>query len=79
MESGTDVLMNAKILAYSRSRGLFAGAVIGGGTLRSDDTDNWRLYGREVDHQEILQGKVEIPPSAHLLIATLNEYSTQES
>ena len=79
VEAGTDVLMNAKILAYSRSRGLFAGAVIGGGTLRSDDTDNWRLYGREVDHQEILQGKVEIPPSAHRLIATLNEYSTQES
>jgi SH3 domain-containing YSC84-like protein 1 len=79
VEAGTDVLMNAKILAYSRSRGIFAGAVVGGGTLRSDDTDNWRLYGREVDHEEILQGKVGIPPVAHGLINTLSRYSAQES
>jgi lipid-binding SYLF domain-containing protein len=79
VEAGTDVLMNAKILAYSRSRGIFAGAVIGGATLRSDDTDNWRLYGRAVDHEDILQGRVEIPPVAHGLINTLSRYSTQES
>ena len=79
VQAETDALMHAEILAYSRSRGLFAGAVVQGATLRSDDTDNRRLYGRAVEHEKILQGRVGIPPSAHGLINTLNEYSARET
>ncbi|OFV96476.1 MAG: hypothetical protein A3F68_06130 [Acidobacteria bacterium RIFCSPLOWO2_12_FULL_54_10] len=79
VKAETDTWMHAKILAYSRSHGVFAGAVIEGATLRSDDSDNWRLYGRQVGHEEILQGKAGIPPAASGLISTLNRYSSSES
>ena len=36
----TDAYMRAEILSYSRTRGLFAGLVLKGTTLRSDDDDN---------------------------------------
>ncbi len=36
----TDAYMHAEILSYSRTRGIFAGIVLKGATLRSDDDDN---------------------------------------
>jgi lipid-binding SYLF domain-containing protein len=77
-KAATDALMTAKILGYSRSRGIFAGAVLEGATLRSDNNDNRRLYGRAVEHKEILLGKVATPPSAAVLVQTLNRYSSRE-
>lgn len=47
-EASTDALMGAKILAYSRAKGLFAGATLEGSSLRSDDDANRRFYGQEV-------------------------------
>ena len=79
VDAETDALFHAKILAYSRSRGVFAGAVLEGQTLRSDDSDNRELYGRSVKHEDILQGRVAAPPSTFTLINTLNRYSRQES
>jgi lipid-binding SYLF domain-containing protein len=52
------------LLAYSRARGLFAGATVDGSTLRSDDEDNAAIYGRRVDQSDILSGKVK-PPQLH--------------
>jgi lipid-binding SYLF domain-containing protein len=78
-EAGTDALMHAKILAYSRSRGLFAGIKLDGATLRPDEDENRELYGRSVDHKAILNGQAAAPPSGNALAATLNKYSTQES
>jgi lipid-binding SYLF domain-containing protein len=79
VEAETDALLHAKILAYSRSRGLFAGATINGATLRVDDDDNRELYGREVDHKSILEGAISAPPSGNALAATLKKYSIRES
>jgi len=79
VEAETDALLHAKILAYSRSRGLFAGATINGATLRVDDDDNRELYGRTVDHKAILEGAIPAPPSGNALAATLNKYSVRES
>ena len=73
----TDATMNAKILAYSRSRGVFAGIALEGATLRPDNSDNRRLYSRDVDHREILLGQVASPPAAAVLVQTLNRYSGQ--
>ena len=78
-QAQTDALMHAKILAYSRSRGLFAGLVLEGATLRPDDDDNRSLYGRSVEHAAILKGSVVAPPSTGALAATLNKYSTREA
>jgi lipid-binding SYLF domain-containing protein len=77
-QAKTDALLDAEILAYSRSHGVFAGVAVEGATLRPDDSDNRKLYGREVKHAEILQGKVKAPLSAQGLINTLNRYSSSE-
>jgi len=60
----TDAYMRAEILSYSRSRGLFAGLVLKGATLRADDDDNTELYGRTLKHEDILQGRVPAPAIA---------------
>jgi len=74
----TDAYIRAEILSYSRSRGLFAGIVLKGATLRSDDSDNKKLYGKEVRHEDILRGRLPAPAGAAPLIQTLNKYSAVE-
>src|SRR5712671_344385 len=66
----TDAYMHAEILSYSRSRGLFAGLVLKGATLRADDDDNTVLYGRTLKHEDILQGRVAAPAIAAPLLQT---------
>ncbi|MGE0594608.1 MAG: lipid-binding SYLF domain-containing protein [Vicinamibacterales bacterium] len=55
-EASTDARAGAKILAYSRSRGLFAGATIEGSSLRSDDDANRRFYGMPLEMRAIVRG-----------------------
>ena len=74
----TDAYFRAEILSYSRSRGLFAGVALKGSTLRSDDSDNKKLYGKEVKHEDILMGKVPAPAVAKPLLDTISKYSTVE-
>ena len=74
-EANTDAMMRAEILAYSRSRGVFAGVSLEGATLRPDHEDNRELYGRETTQQEILRGAVKPPASAEPLYAELNRYA----
>jgi lipid-binding SYLF domain-containing protein len=74
----TDAYLRAEILSYSRSRGLFAGVALKGSTLRSDDGDNKKIYGKEVKHEEILRGKVPAPASAASLIDTVTKMSSVE-
>jgi lipid-binding SYLF domain-containing protein len=74
-EARTDAMMHAEILSYSRSRGIFAGISLEGATLRPDNDDNQKLYGREVNQREILTGRVPPPPVAQELYAVLNQYA----
>jgi lipid-binding SYLF domain-containing protein len=68
--------MRAEILSYSRARGLFAGVSLAGSTLRPDNDANKNLYGKEVDAKAIVFDKVvPAPPSAALLLSTLNKHS----
>ena len=41
----TDIQLRAKILGYSRARGLFAGVTLNGSTVREDRDANERFYG----------------------------------
>ena len=43
--ASTDYRMQAQILSYSRSRGLFAGVSLAGSTIRADRDANERIYG----------------------------------
>jgi lipid-binding SYLF domain-containing protein len=75
-QADTDVTMRAEILTYSRARGLFAGISLDGSTLRPDNDANERIYGKKIDAKDVvLHGAVPIPPSAKLLISTLNQHS----
>jgi SH3 domain-containing YSC84-like protein 1 len=72
----TDVTLRAEILSYSRARGLFAGISLAGSTLRADNDANENLYGKKVKAKAIVfNGAVAAPPSAHLLLATLDKKS----
>jgi len=71
----TDATMNAEILAWSRSKGLFAGIALEGSTLSSDDGENKELYGKSLDNKAIvLQNTVEPPKAAAALMAALAKY-----
>jgi SH3 domain-containing YSC84-like protein 1 len=72
----TDVKMTAEILAWSRSRGLFAGISLNGSTLRPDVDRNAELYGRKMNNREILMGTMPPPPAAEPLISVLNQYAS---
>src|SRR6202165_3452025 len=69
----TDATLRAQILSYSRARGLFAGVSLEGSTIRPDNGDNRRVYGREIPASDIvLAGVVAAPPAAEQLISTLD-------
>ena len=74
-EASTNARMQAQMLSYSRSRGVFGGVSLSGATLRPDDDANKNLYGKKVTPQEIMANKVEMPPEANQLIQDLG--STQ--
>jgi SH3 domain-containing YSC84-like protein 1 len=71
----TDALMSAKILSYSRSKGVFAGLELKGTTLNQDNNANKALYGKELDAKNILAGQVTSPPAAKPVIDVLTKYS----
>ena len=74
--AGTDLKLNAEILSYSRSRGLFAGISLEGSTLRPDNDGNERLYGKGTTAKDIvIHSAIRPPASAKLLLATLNKKS----
>jgi SH3 domain-containing YSC84-like protein 1 len=71
-EAATDATMRAEILSYSRSRGAFAGVSLEGSTLRPDNEANKKLYGKEINAEQIvLKDAVPPPDSARELLKTL--------
>ena len=60
----TDWKANTQILTYSRAKGVFAGATVGGSYIQPDQDSNTAFYDRPVTVQEILTGKVRMPNSA---------------
>jgi len=72
-QADTDASMRAEILSYSRARGLFAGVSLEGSTIRPDNEDNRRVYGKNIPARDIvLSGKIEVPQAAQQFIATLD-------
>jgi lipid-binding SYLF domain-containing protein len=75
----TDAVMQAEMLSYSRSRGLFAGISLEGATLRPDEETDRELYGRDVTNREILTGDVKTPAMAAKFEHALNRDSDQRT
>ncbi len=63
-EAATDVELNAEIVSYSRSRGLFAGVSLEGAQLDIDHETDVNFYGKEVNARDIQAGKVTMHASA---------------
>jgi lipid-binding SYLF domain-containing protein len=53
-DAATDVKMGSQILAYSRAKGLFAGASLEGASLTGDKDSNEAFYGKVVTPREIV-------------------------
>jgi lipid-binding SYLF domain-containing protein len=72
--AATDVQLNAEILSYSRTQGLFAGVNISGGILKPDPDDNQDLYGKEISAQDVLvAGSVSTPSAVQPFMTALEQ------
>ncbi len=75
----TDAWMSAKILAYSRSRGLFGGIVLKGDVVRPDNDANQVLYGKEiVPRNTLLYRSDSIPKDAQIFVDELTRLSPKK-
>jgi lipid-binding SYLF domain-containing protein len=72
--AGTDLKLNAEILSYSRSKGIFAGVSLDGAVMQADKSGDKAMYGDDVNRHEILDGKVAVPASARVLLHELGGY-----
>jgi lipid-binding SYLF domain-containing protein len=73
-QAQTDITLRAEILAWSRSRGLFAGISLQGSTLREDSGENKDLYGKEITNKDIVRGTIAPPKSAAPLMAVIEKF-----
>lgn len=71
----TDVQMQAEILTYSRSQGIFAGIALNGATLRPDAATNTELYHSGRTNRQIVTGGTKATPAGSRLMADLKMYS----
>jgi SH3 domain-containing YSC84-like protein 1 len=81
-QAGTDWKLNAEILTYSRSKGLFAGIDLTGDDVSQNTDDTTTFYnGNNTSYEDILKGGVAVPPSAKPFVRTVVKYfhSTQDS
>jgi lipid-binding SYLF domain-containing protein len=77
-EASTDIQMRAKILSYSRSRGLFAGVALNGSVLAEDSDANGRFYGTQMGSLEVLGAtsvRTDLPEPVARLRAILKMYA----
>jgi len=70
----TDATMRAEMLAWSRSRGVFAGVALQGSTLREDDSEIEELYGSKLTNREIVTSRRASPVAAATLMSALSRY-----
>lgn len=72
---GTDVLLNAELLTYSRAKGVFAGIDLNGAVV-SQNTDDTNLFygGHAKTYEQILRGDVAVPNRAKRFVRTVARY-----
>jgi SH3 domain-containing YSC84-like protein 1 len=72
--AATDVRLNAEILSYSRTKGLFAGVSLDGAVMQADRSGDDSMYGHDVDRHQILNGSIPVPAPARGLLHELDRY-----
>ena len=74
VSAGTDLKLNAEILSYARSKGVFAGVSLDGAVVQADHSGDQAMYGSHVTRREILDGRIAVPRTAQRLLAELARY-----
>jgi len=78
--ASTNIRMDAEILSYSRSKGLFAGLELKGVVITSDDDDMQAVYGEGAKAKTVLrQGSVTAPADVRAYPTTLWSYSKRRA
>jgi SH3 domain-containing YSC84-like protein 1 len=75
----TDAELQAEMLSYSRSHGLFAGISLTGASLRPDGETNRELYGHDTTNREILTGEFKTPAAAKKFEHALHRDSAERN
>jgi len=70
-QAATDWKMNAELLTYSRSKGLFAGIDLNGATVSQNSEDTEVYYGQAHGFQSVLRGDVPVPAGAEPFVRTV--------
>lgn len=76
--AGTDLYLNSQILVYSRSKGLFAGAILDGSVVTLDKKDMREVYNTD-NARSVLSGQLAYgtPGSVMAFPTTLSRYSSR--
>jgi SH3 domain-containing YSC84-like protein 1 len=78
--ASTDLKLNAQILSYSRSKGLFAGLELKGVVIKPDKDDMRDVYGEGVTAKEVLkENKVTAPIAVRAFPTMLERYSLRNA
>jgi lipid-binding SYLF domain-containing protein len=72
-QASTDVLANAELLTYSRSKGVFAGIDLTGDVVNQNQNDTRDYYGHDIPYETILTGGVPVPAGSAHFVRTVNE------
>ena len=78
--AATDLKLNAQILSYSRSRGLFAGLELKGVVIKPDKDDMRDVYGEGITAKEVLKDNtIKAPVSVRAFPTKLARYSSRNA
>lgn len=73
-EAATDWKMNAELLTYSRSKGLFGGISLDGTSVSQNSEDTEVYYGEPHDFESVLKGGVTVPAGAVPFVKAVEHY-----
>ncbi len=77
--AATDVKLNAEILSYSRSKGLFAGVALKGAVIQPAGDDMRDVYGAGVTAKEVLRDPKLATPAVQAFPKALANYSSRRA
>lgn len=72
--AATDLKLNAQILSYSRSKGLFAGAALEGAVIETADGNMRDVYGPGATARSVLFGGAKAPQEVTALSKTIESF-----
>jgi lipid-binding SYLF domain-containing protein len=73
-QAATDWKMNAELLTYSRSKGLFAGIDLDGTSVSQNSDDTELYFGGPHNFESVLKGSVDVPAGAVPFVKTVARY-----